>query len=445
MTMPTFDVESIVARLRSGELAWLVNQAHDWEAADLADVLAALDDEERLALVQLLPPELASQALVELPDSAHAEMTLAALDPLRAADIVDELDDDDAADLLGDLEPEDAERILSAVEDRSDVDRLMGYDEETAGGLMTTHMVTVRATETAAEALESIRRQAEEVEDFYRIFVVDEQSVLKGILPLRDLVVSAPTRLVAAIMHDPDITVRPDVDQEEVARLLARYNLASVPVVDALGRLLGRVTFDDVIDVVEAETTEDILQFGGTSADEELSAGWREAVGSRLPWLILNLVTAFLAASVVYANQDLIRNLTTLAVLMPIIAGMGGNAGTQALAVTIRRLALGRIPRGQYLAVIAKESLVGLTNGVANGVIVGILAMLLGLGPMLGLVVFLAMAGNLLVAGFAGAFIPILLERRGVDPAVASSIFVTTFTDICGFFLLLWLAGSLML
>lgn len=445
MTMPTFDVESIVARLRSGELAWLVNQAHDWEAADLADVLAALDEEERLALVQLLPPELASQALVELPDSAHAEMTLAALDPLRAADIVDELDDDDAADLLGDLEPEDAERILSAVEDRSDVDRLMGYDEETAGGLMTTHMVTVRATETAAEALESIRRQAEEVEDFYRIFVVDEQSVLKGILPLRDLVVSAPTRLVAAIMHDPDITVRPDVDQEQVARLLARYNLASVPVVDALGRLLGRVTFDDVIDVVEAETTEDILQFGGTSADEELSAGWLEAVRSRLPWLILNLVTAFLAASVVYANQDLIRNLTTLAVLMPIIAGMGGNAGTQALAVTIRRLALGRIPRGQYLAVIAKESLVGLTNGVANGVIVGILAMLLGLGPMLGLVVFLAMAGNLLVAGFAGAYIPILLERRGVDPAVASSIFVTTFTDICGFFLLLWLAGSLML
>jgi magnesium transporter len=246
-------------------------------------------------------------------------------------------------------------------------------------------------------------------------------------------------------MEPAGVAVPPDMDQEEVARVMARYNLASVPVIDAHGKLLGRITFDDVIDVVEAETTEDILKFGGTSADEGLAAGWRDAVRSRLPWLFMNLATAFLAASVIYANEDLIQRLTTLAVLMPIIAGMGGNAGTQALAVTVRRLALGLIPRGRFLGVIGKEALVGLTNGIVNGLVVAVVTLFLGQGPMLGVVVFLAMTGNLFVAGCAGAMIPILLERRGVDPAVASSIFVTAFTDICGFFLLLWLAGTLLL
>jgi magnesium transporter len=306
-------------------------------------------------------------------------------------------------------------------------------------------MVTVLATETAADALDSIRRQAEEVEDFYRVYVVDSERHLRGVLPLRDLVVSQPSRLVAEFMQDADIMVPPGMDQEEVARLMSRYNLASVPVVDPAGRLIGRVTFDDVIDVVEAETTEDILKFGGTSADEGLAAGWRDAVRSRLPWLFINLATAFLAASVVFTHQELIRELTTLAVIMPVIAGMGGNTGTQALAVTVRRLALGLIPRGKFLGVIGKELLVGLTNGLVCGTIAAIVALLFGQGVMLGLVVFLAMTGNLVVAGFAGAFIPIVLERRGVDPAVASSIFVTTFTDVCGFFLLLWLAGNLLL
>jgi magnesium transporter len=168
-------------------------------------------------------------------------------------------------------------------------------------------------------------------------------------------------------------------------------------------------------------------------------------VRSRLPWLIINLATAFLAASVVFAYQSLIQRLATLAVIMPVIAGMGGNAGTQALAVTVRRLALGLIPRGRFLSVIGKEALVGVINGVAVGIIVAFVALFLHQGPMLGVVVFLAMTGNLLVAGVAGAFIPMLLERRGVDPAVASSIFVSTFTDVCGFFLLLWLAGLLLL
>jgi magnesium transporter len=230
-----------------------------------------------------------------------------------------------------------------------------------------------------------------------------------------------------------------------VARLMARYNLPSVAVVDETGRLLGRVTFDDVIDVVEAETTEDLLKFGGVSPDEELGAGWTESVRSRLPWLYVNLLTASLAAGVVYFFRHTVAATLALAIWMPVIAGMGGNAGTQALAVTVRRLALGLIPSHLFLRVVGKEVLVGMTNGLAIGAVVGLAAAILGEESMLGLVVFLAMSGNLLVAGFAGAFIPIVLERFGVDPAVASSIFVTTFTDVCGFVLLLGLAGWLLL
>ena len=310
---------------------------------------------------------------------------------------------------------------------------------------MTTHLVTVRDIATTTEALDEIRRQSEEVEEFYQVFVVDGQRRLVGVLPFKALVVNRPDRMVREYMSEADIVVRPETDQEEVARLMARYNLPSVAVVDESGRLLGRVTIDDVIDVVEAESTEDLLKFGGVSADEELAAPWTDSVRSRLPWLTVNLLTAFLAGGVVYLFQETVQRTVALAVWMPVIAGMGGNAGTQALAVTVRRLALGLIPSDRLVRVVGKEVLVGITNGLAIGVLVGIVASLLGEGPRLGLVVFLAMSGNLLVAGFAGAFIPVLLERFGVDPAIASSIFVTTFTDVCGFLLLLGLAGWLLL
>lgn len=438
-------LDRMVELVRKGELALFIRRAHDLEPADLADVLTTLDEKERVTVVQALPPELSSQALAEMPEEAHASETLAALDPGQAAEIVEELDDDDAADILGELDEARQEKILSEVEHRSEVDRLLRYDEETAGGLMTTHMVTVPDTATAAQALEEIRRQAEEVEDFYQVFVVDAEHRLVGTLPFKDLVISRPERPVRAFMTDADIFVTPDLDQEEVARLMARYNMPSVPVVNEQGRLLGRVTFDDVIDVVEAETTEDLLKFGGVSPDEELGAGWKTAVQSRLPWLSLNLATAFLAGGVVYFFQHTIQRTVALAIWMPIIAGMGGNAGTQALAVTVRRLALGQIPMHLFTQVVGKEILVGIVNGLVMGITVAAVAAFIGEGPRLGIVVFLAMVGNLMVAGFAGAFIPLILERSGIDPAVASSIFVTTFTDVCGFLLLLGLAGGLLL
>lgn len=438
-------LDRMVELVRKGEFALFTRRAHDFEPADLAEVLTALDEKERVSAVQALPPELSSQALAEMPEEAHAGETLAALDPDLAAEIVEELDDDDAADILGELDPTRQEQILSAVEDRTEVDQLLRYDEETAGGRMTTHMVTVPDTATAEQALEEIRRQAEEVEDFYQVFVVDANRRLVGVLPFKDLVISRPDRPVRSFMADADIFVTPDLDQEEVARLMARYNMPSVPVVNEQGQLLGRVTFDDVIDVVEAETTEDLLRFGGVPADEDLVAGWQVSVRSRLPWLSVNLLTAFLAGGVVYSFQHTIQRTLALAVWMPIIAGMGGNAGTQALAVTVRRLALGLIPVNVFTRVVGKEILVGVTNGMVIGIAVGTVAALMGEGPRLGLVVFLAMVGNLMVAGFAGAFIPLVLERLGIDPAVASSIFVTTFTDVCGFLLLLGLAGWLLL
>ena len=445
MTAGDDKVARMVDLVRTGELTVFVRRAHEFEPADLADVLSALDDSERLIAVQALPPELSSQALAEMPEEEHAETTLAALAPEQAAEIVEELDDDDAADLLGELPPADQERILSTLEHRAQVERLLRYDEETAGGRMTTQTVTVRDTATVREALDEIRRQAEETEDIFQIFVVDGDYRLVGTLPFKDLVVSRLDRPVRDFMQPPDVSVSPDADQEDVARILARYNLPSVAVVDDSGRLLGRITFDDVIDVVEAETTEDLLKFGGVPASELLAAGWREAVRSRLPWLYVNLLTAFLAGAVVYVFQDTVRRTVALAVWMPIIAGMGGNAGTQALAVTVRRLALGQMPSHLFGRVVGKEVLVGVVNGLAIGGVVGIIAMLLGDQARLGAVVFLAMTGNLLVAGFAGGFIPVVLERFGIDPAIASSIFVTTFTDVCGFILLLGLAGWLLL
>jgi magnesium transporter len=440
-------VDELVALVRAGALTEFARQAAELEPADLADVLAALEDDERVAAVQALPADVSSQALVEMPEEEHPEDTLASLDAVQAAEIVEELADDDAADLLGEMAPADQERILAQVEDaeRADVEKLLVYDEETAGGLMTSHVVTVPDTATVAQALDEVRRQSEEVEDFFEVFVVDARRRLAGVVSFRALAVNPAWRPVREVMEAPVTRVGPEEDQEEVARIMARYNLPSVPVVDVDDRLLGCVTFDDVSDVVEAENTEDILRFGGVSATEELRGPWWMAVRSRLPWLVVNLVTAFVAGAVVLSQQAVVSRIVLLAAYMPVIAGMGGNAGTQALAVTVRGLALGLIPAAEALRVISKEMLAGLVNGLVTGTITGFMALVLGHGAKLGLVVFLAMSGNLLVAGFAGAFIPVLLERFKVDPAIASSIFVTTFTDVCGFSLLLGLASAILL
>jgi magnesium transporter len=445
-------VGKLLALFRDGRIAQFIEQAERLTAADMADVLAEADELERVEIVKVLPPSLSGSALWELPEEEHAGDTLAALEPERAADILEGLPDDDAADLLGGLEPEDQQRILARVEDpeqREEVAELLQYDPESAGGLMTARSVTVKETDSVAQSLDDIRRQADEIEDFSEAYVIDEAGRLKGLMSFKRLVLSPPDRPIREVMESPDVIVPPEMDQEEVARLMGRYNVSAIPVVDREGRLLGRITFDDVMDVGEAEATEDLLKFGGVSGDEDLGGSWREAVRSRIRWLYVNLLTAAGGAAVVGLFQQNIDRILALAIWMPIVGGLGGNTGTQALAVTIRRLSLGLISPDQYRPVVAKEMLVGLTNGVAVGLVAGLVAtgvsLLTGGPPLLGLVVFLAMVSNLLVAGTLGAFVPLMLQRFGVDPAVASSVFVTAFTDMCGFALLLGLAGSILL
>jgi magnesium transporter len=244
-------------------------------------------------------------------------------------------------------------------------------------------------------------------------------------------------------VEDAVATVRPDEDQEEVGRLISRYNLAAIPVVGDDGKLLGRITFDDVIDVIEAEQTEDILRLAGLNDEDDLRHSWQQAVRARLPWLSLNLITAALAASVILVFEDVIDQVITLAFLAPIIAAMGGSSGTQSLAITIRRITVEG--SGRARGYVMREIVIGFVNGAVLGLGIAALALVVDGDPYLGLVVLLAMWGNQVVAGFAGAFVPATLDRLGVDPSIASSVFVHTLTDLCGFFLLLGLASQLLL
>ncbi|MEM7415990.1 MAG: magnesium transporter [Gemmatimonadota bacterium] len=430
----------------SGDVAGAAAEAAELHPSDLADIVERLDEPEQVQLLSQLPTELASETLSEMEGGEERGHLLAALSPERGAELLEELADDDAADLMGELEPDEQQRLLEALPDETadELVDLLQYDEETAGGLMTTDFVVVDETMTAAEALDQVRFQGREVADFYTVFVVGADRRLKGTVRLDDLVIADTESTVEAIVEEPVATVGPEEDQEQVGRLIARYNLASIPVVTPIGTLLGRITFDDVIDVIEAEQTEDILRLAGVVDEEELRHTWTQSVATRLPWLLLNLVTAALAAGVILVFEDVIAEVVTLAFLAPIIAALGGSSGTQSLAITIRRLTIEG--SGAARGFVVKELLVGLVIGAVLGVgIAGISLLVPGATPRLGLVVMLAMWGNQIVAGVAGAFVPATLDRLGVDPSVASSVFVHTLTDLCGFFLLLGLASRLLI
>jgi len=425
----------------------LDDQLKDLHASDIADLIEHLEDDQRLLLMRRLPPDVAADALAEMEEVERPADLLLQLELRRIGEIVGEMADDDAADILGELEPEQQAEVLSvvAVPDAVHIEELLHHAEDTAGGIMTRDMLAIRSNLTAGEAIAEIRRQARGDMEFYTIFVIESDRRLIGVVSLHDLVLSEPGVALSAIIEQPRAVVPVDMDQEEVSHILSRYNLASIGVVDESGRLLGRVTFDDVIDVLEAEMTEDILRFAAVSDEEHVRGSTVDAIRSRLPWLLLNLGTASLGALVVWNFRDTIENLVVLAVVMPIVAGLGGNAGTQALAVTIRRIALADESLAERWHVLGKEALVGLLNGLAVGALAFAFGyVLLGQGPVFGLVVLLAMWGNLVVASFAGAFIPIVLESAGIDPAVASSVFVTALTDLTGFLLLLGLATAVL-
>lgn len=414
---------------------------------EVAIVLEDCDEETQQRVLRQLPSGFISEALAEMDEEMRPGQLLQRLHPRAAADLVMELDPDDAADILAQIEEPYKERILYHIPDEEEavLNQLLEYDEDSAGGLMNPEVVFVKEDMTTNQAIREVARQSEEIEDFYTIYVVNEQEELTGFLTFKSLFRSRRDALIKDVM-DPDIiSVTADTDQEDVAKAMAQYNLPTLPVVDHKMHLMGRVTFDDIMDVMEEESTEDLLNFAGVSEDANLRGGWAETVRSRIPWLLINLMTASLAAFTISQFEDTISKITTITFFMPIIAGLAGNGATQTLAVTIRRISTDGIPRNKAASVVLKEVITGIINGLMIGALASILAIASNSNPMIGLVVFLAMLGNLTISGLAGSFIPIMLERRGIDPAIASSILITAFTDIIGYILLFGLATAILL
>ncbi|KHJ37686.1 magnesium transporter MgtE [Pedobacter glucosidilyticus] len=449
--MQSFEIDKTdVLKLKQaleGDEEELVKLLGEYHASEIAILFSKIPLESQKRIINLLPAETASEVLSEMDFEAHPEELLLELDPERRQEIVEELDYDDATDIIAQLDEEDQQEILQDLdtEDASNIRNLLSYKEDSAGGLMNTQLIKIYANMSKKQAIDEIIQQSEEIEEFYTVYVVDESDTLKGIISLKNLIKAKASVKVADLINEDFIYVKAQVDQEEVADLISQYNLTSIPVVDDHLKLLGRVTFDDVIDVLEEENTEDMLKISGVSEDEELSGNWQAAVKSRLPWLVINLVTAFLASSVIRYFEPTITHILILPAYMTIIAGMGGNAATQALAVTVRRITLSDLSDNQAYRTVIKEFTVGLVNGTIIGLIVFMAALFYDSNPLLGLVIFIAMAGNLMIAGLAGSSIPLVLKRVGIDPAIASSIIITTFTDVFGFLLLLGLASKLLL
>jgi magnesium transporter len=421
--------------------------------SEIAQVLEASPPEIQERIIRELPRELLSMAIAEMDDDTEPASLLSLLHPEITAGLIKELPPDDAADLLGQLTDDYREKVLHYVPDDEGIvlNQLLTYDEESAGGLMNPELVVVQENMTKMEALRLVIDDSEEMEEFYTIYVIDEEHHLKGYLTFRALFLARSTQLVKHVMETNVVSIYVDEDQEDVAKLMAQYNLPTLPVTDRDNRLLGRITFDDVMDVMEEENTEDILNFAGVSDGENLRGGWADAVKSRIPWLIINLGTASTAAWVISQFGSTIEKLVLLTSLMPIIAGVSGNGATQTLAVTIRRISTNGVPAREILKVVLKELSVGAVNGLMLGAVVSLTVAFLSDSPnpqfvaMMGLVVFLAMFGNLMLAGLAGSVIPLALERLNVDPAVASSILITAFTDIIGYLLLFGLATRMLL
>lgn len=440
------DIQRIKQAL-DGDEDFLKSLLSEYHASEIAILFESLPLEARERIIHILPSDIASEVISEMDAEIQPGKLLENLDPEKRSEIMEELDYDDATDIISQLPEERQNAILEQLdeEDASQIRNLLTYDEDTAGGLMNTQIISVNQNFTKKEALDEVIRQSEEIEEFYTIMVIDDENHLMGIVSLKDIIKAKYTVRIKEIINNDYVYVKAETDQEEVAKLISQYNLTSIPVVDDEMHLLGRITFDDVIDVLEEENTEDILKISGVSEDEELSGNWKEAVKSRLPWLVLNLGTAFLASSVIRHFSKTTDAIPVLTAYMTIIAGMGGNSATQSLAVTVRRISLNDLTDNQAYRTVLKEFTVGMINGAVIGLIVFLFAWMYDANPILGLVIFSAMTGNLIIAGIAGSAIPLVLKRVGIDPAIASSIIITTFTDVFGFFILLGLASKLML
>jgi magnesium transporter len=418
--------------------------------ADVADLLERLGPEDRAALVEIIKRDFDPEILHELDEKVRDEI-IAKLGLDNVAAAVRELDSDDAVHVVEELPEDEQKKVLAAIpaEDRAVIRDALAYPEDSAGRLMQRELVEVPPTWTVGETIDFMRRTADDEfenlpEAFYDIFVVDGEGKPLGAIPLSRLLRSRRQTPVSEIMETEMHLVPATMDQEDVAFLFRQRDLVSAPVVDETGRLVGAITVDDVVDVIQEENEEDFLRLGGVKTTDLYSATV-DTTRSRFTWLLVNLATAFLASTVIGLFDATIEQMVALAVLMPIVASMGGNAGTQTLAVMVRALATKEVTPVNAARVVGKEVLVGSLNGSVFAVITGIVAWIWFDSAMLGAVLGMAIIVNLAVAGLAGATIPLLLARVGIDPAVGSGVFLTTVTDVVGFFAFLGLAALFLL
>ena len=409
--------------------------------ADRAEVFQRLDEEHQRALITNLDVASIADLLEELDDEEAAEAA-EEIPTERLADVLDEMEPDEAADLLGDLPPEQAREALAEMEDADEVRPLLGYPDESAGGLMTTTYIALRRQTTAAQAIEFLRQVSDRTEIPFYLYVVDKERRLVGVVDLRDLLADPPDTVMEDIM-DPDVIyVTAGTDQEKVAHIMAKYDLAAIPVVDSKRRLIGVITYDDIVDVLEEEATEDIYHLASVS-DEDIDpeSPLIEQLKGRLPWLYLNTLTALFASWVISHFENIIAQAAVLALFQSVVAGQGGNAASQNVAMTVRAIALGKLSPKALVRVLIKQFFAGLLLGILVGSVVGVGVYFWRGNLYLSLVLGMALVGNLSVGSVVGVLVPLGLQAIGVDPALASSILVTAVTDSSGFFIFLSLAS----
>ncbi|MBA2353514.1 MAG: magnesium transporter [Luteitalea sp.] len=427
---------SVKRLIRVGANANLLNLLQKQHPADLAEVFGELPDRERQTAFNVLVerhPRHAMEALSELGPQVGAAL-LEDRSPEEIARFVQELESDDAAAIIEALPEDLSSSVLDLMRGKQDteVENLLEFPEYTAGRIMNPNVFALAEDLTVGEAVTELQ-SARDVEMVFYLYTVDDRRHLVGVTSLRRLLLVAPETPLKRIADGEVLSVRVDTDQEEVARQVASYNLLAIPVVDLSNKLVGVITVDDVIDVIKDEATEDIYRLAGISSDDSVFAPASSSLRKRLPWLYVNLVTAFLAAAVVKVFESTISQATALAVFMPVVAGMGGNAGTQTLTVIVRGIALGELSFVNSRKALVKEALVGLGNGFGLGVVAAAAAWIIQGDFWLGLILGLAMVINMFVAATAGTLVPLGLRALKIDPALASSVFITTLTDVFGF------------
>ncbi|MGQ3671084.1 magnesium transporter [Xanthobacter sp. TB0136] len=431
-------VEAIEAR----DVEALKAIAHDLHEADMGSLLEALDGEERRRLIELLGADFDFLALTEVDETVRVQL-LHGLSPGTVAQGLRALDSDDAVYILEDLAEDDVSAILERMPapERVALQRSLDYPEESAGRRMQSAFIAVPPFWTVGRTIDYMRETEDLPDTFYEVFVVDPAYRLVGSVPLNRLLRSRRPVLMTAVKTEQLQVVQASDDQEDVARMFERYNLVSAPVVDESGRLVGVITIDDVVDVIQEEADEDLRALAGVGSDEELSDSVGYTARSRLPWLMINLGTAFIASSIISLFEGTIEKMVALAVLMPIVASVGGNAGTQTMTVAVRALATRDLSSHNARRVVTREVMVGLFNGVVLACLLGLIAWAWFASIDLGLVISAALILNMVSAGLFGILIPIIISRLKLDPAVASGVFVSMVTDVVGFFAFLGLAA----